>query len=532
MERSLGRDQSNPSETSRKEVKPGDAKKRHTRFSPQSGTDSHQAPDTRQHVWDHAESRNSANLTAGSNGKIPTGFGDLKDHDSGVSEASASDKDKATDLSREIRLQAILDKARPVLPDGVKEHLDTIIKYHEEGNQNKPSDAEYIEAYKQALQKWCPEIWKKYKNVNKFATDGKWDYAKPKSKDGECTFYLPPKTTYPIDILLRGVDETLTMKYGNISLKSHQHFNSDPEARINITARALEMNMELGNVGWKVTKEYPLAYQHQEDCEAGIHQAFNDGSINENTPKDKVIQIGYNYAREQLRKRWEPKNGVPDIFLNTLPGSYFREWDKFKKMKKEVKLEQPLQLTKDKLKKDGPIQISEEGNQILTMKGPVKLGSAECEILLQFLDARREEKRNRKEEGERARREEEENAGTLKVAVLPNKEVWVLPYYFSEGEKTTHSIAARGNPVVWAGEVDIAIDSKGNTKVTKLKGDSGHYLTYNSDPEKQKAIFQFAVSTFRDHGCDTSDVTDVSSMGLMHKVIQSINEIEHDFSRA
>jgi hypothetical protein len=154
-----------------------------------------------------------------------------------------------------------------------------------------------------------------------------------------------------------------------------------------------------------------------------------------------------------------------------MPGSYFREWDKFKKMAKKVELKEPLQLAKnelDKLKKDGPIQISED-NRTLSMKGPVKLGSAECNILLKFLDARAEEGGNK---------------GTLKVGILPNKEIWVLPYYFSGREKTTHSIAARGNPVVWAGEVDIAIDSKGNTEVAKLKGDSGHYLTYNSDPEK------------------------------------------------
>lgn len=150
------------------------------------------------------------------------------------------------------------------------------------------------------------------------------------------------------------------------------------------------------------------------------------------------------------------------------------------------------------------------------MKEPVKLGSDECKVLLKFLAARTEEGGTE---------------GTLKVAVLPSKEIWVLPYYFSGKEKTTHSIAARGNPVVWAGEVDIATDSQGNAKVTQLKGDSGHYLTYNSDPKKQKAIFQFAMSTFRDHGCDTSDVTDVSLMGLMHKKNQIINEIERKFPK-
>jgi hypothetical protein len=322
---------------------------------------------------------------------------------------------------------------------------------------------------------------------------------------------------------LRGVDETLTMKYDAILEKlkkgnDQQNFDADFETRVNITARVLEMNMELGDKGWEVNKEYPLAYEHKKYYEAGIHQAFENGSIDENTPKDEVRQIGYEYARKQLGERCEPKNGVPDIFLNTMPGSYFREWDKFKKMAKKVELKEPLQLAKnelDKLKKDGPIQISED-NRTLSMKGPVKLGSAECNILLKFLDARAEEGGNK---------------GTLKVGILPNKEIWVLPYYFSGREKTTHSIAARGNPVVWAGEVDIAIDSKGNTEVAKLKGDSGHYLTYNSDPEKQKAIFQLAMSTFRDHGCETSDVTDVSLMGLRHKEIQIINEIKHVLSR-
>jgi hypothetical protein len=140
------------------------------------------------------------------------------------------------------------------------------------------------------------------------------------------------------------------------------------------------------------------------------------------------------------------------------------------------------------------------------------LGSVECEILLNFLDARAEEVRK---EGVPA--EEVAKKRMLKVAVLPNKEIWVLPYYFSEREKAKHSIAARGEPVVWAGEVEITIDSENNKKKVKLlKGDSGHYLTYNSNSEKQKEIFQFVVSTFSDHGCDASGVTDVSMMGKRH----------------
>jgi hypothetical protein len=529
-----GRDQSSLSKTSQKEVEPGSAKKWHTRFTEQSGIDSNQSVEccllgALQQVGDRIKGWFSCNnldlvdITIKDVKKIPNGFGKSKCQDTGVSEASMGDKSEATGSSREVALLDILDNVKPVLPDGVKEHLDVVIKYHKKGAENKLSGDEYIEAYKQALKNWCPDIWKKYENVD-FVTSREWDYAKPKykDKDGKWMFYLPSKTDYPKDILLRSVDETLTIKYDDI-LRNHQNFNADLEMRVNIMAKTLEMNMELGDRGWKVTEEYPLAYQYKKDYENGICQAFDNGLINITTSKDEVRQIGYNYAREKLRECSESKDDVPDSFLNTLPGSYFEEWDRFTKMERKVELKEPLQLDKDgplQLDKDGPIKISEDG-QTLSMTGPVKLGSDECKILLKFLDARI------KEGGKE---------GTLKVVILPNKEIWVLPYRFSGKEKTKHSIAAMGNSVVWAGEVDMAIDGEGKAEVTKpkvtaLKGDSGHYRTYNSDPKKQKAIFQFAVSTFRDHGCDTSDVNDVSLMGLRHKENQTTNEIKHELSR-
>jgi len=84
------------------------------------------------------------------------------------------------------------------------------------------------------------------------------------------------------------------------------------------------------------------------------------------------------------------------------------------------------------------------------------------------------------------------------VAVLPNKEIWVLPYRFSGKEKSQHSIVAQGNPCVWAGEVDIE-----GKKVTRMLRDSGHYRT--DEAEKQNDINDFALSAFKAQEHDISE---------------------------
>ena len=48
---------------------------------------------------------------------------------------------------------------------------------------------------------------------------------------------------------------------------------------------------------------------------------------------------------------------------------------------------------------------------------------------------------------------------------------------------------------MWAGEVDIDIQ----TKIAKLKGDSGHYRTYDVG-EIQQDINEFALSAFQQQG--------------------------------
>jgi sugar phosphate permease len=52
------------------------------------------------------------------------------------------------------------------------------------------------------------------------------------------------------------------------------------------------------------------------------------------------------------------------------------------------------------------------------VKEPVKVGTPEFDELMNFLDRRAKEG----EEGDKTRK------STLKAVILPNKEIWVLPY--------------------------------------------------------------------------------------------------------
>ena len=90
------------------------------------------------------------------------------------SKTLSSDNSKTTDLSNEKALQTILNKAKLVLSDGVEDHLKIIIEYHKKGYKDEKANNRYVEAYKQALENWCPEIWEKYKNVGDFVASGKW----------------------------------------------------------------------------------------------------------------------------------------------------------------------------------------------------------------------------------------------------------------------------------------------------------------------------------------------------------------------
>ncbi len=103
----------------------------------------------------------------------------------------------------------------------------------------------------------------------------------------------------------------------------------------------------------------------------------------------------------------------------------------------------------------------------------------------------------------------------LNVVVLPNKEIWVLPATFVEGQKSQHSIIAKGNPCVWTGEVKIE-----GRKVTRMKDQSGHFKTYHYRDAIQKAIEDFALHSFRQQGYEVPEVIERTGKGRGSLVLE------------
>jgi hypothetical protein len=335
-----------------------------------------------------------------------------------------------------------------------KREKDTIKEYLGTGD-NKPSGEAYIASVKKALGILSSDTLDEYNEKGVTFVVNK-DLSYPKAREitaGKWEFHLPANYDYPHGMMLRCIDGILTTE-----LKSAKDVTADPKRRAEIAARAFLTNMKLGEkYGWN-SEHYELAKPYEEDYYHGIREAFQSGSIGKNTSKDDLIQIGHEYAAGKLVERTQPTEDVPRIFLSTLPGSYFEEIERFNKMERKI----------------------QSSDKMIEVKEPVKVGTDKYRELMEVLDARL------REGGAKS---------TLKVVVLPNKEIRVLPYRFSGEEKSQHSIAGKGNPCVWAGEVDIDIQ----TKIAKLKGDSGHYRTYDVD-EIQQAINEFALSAFQQQG--------------------------------
>ena len=182
---------------------------------------------------------------------------------------------------------------------------------------------------------------------------------------------------------------------------------------------------------------------------------------------------------------FEKTKWFPELHEQICPHRFFRhlqypeEYSRWQEMEREIKLikSPKLKSTSTNLKS---VEIRDDG-ATLFVKEPVLVGTDDWIALMTFLE-------NRAEEGGAE--------STLKVAVMPNKDIWALPYRLSENakgkkEKTQHSIVAGGNPCVWAGEVVIK-----NGRLSEMRGDSGHFRTYGSGPDQQDAIFQFALNAF------------------------------------
>lgn len=286
------------------------------------------------------------------------------------------------------------------------------------------------------------------------------------AEKGKWKLNLPTKYEYPMQsVILRCFDEILKVEteyVKDIVLGDEGHQAKIAAGyfltrrRAKIAARVFLTNMMLGEkCGWDI-KGYGLAEKYQEDYNNGIRMDFEKENIKENTSRDVLMEIGNKYASTQLRNSIISRKDVPKIFPSMQPGSYFEE----------------LNIKEREIKHKNPISR-------FLAKEPVKLGSSEFNELMIDLNNRRKTGGNAK----------------LNVVISPEKEIWVLPCYFLDGQKSQHSIVGRGNPCAWAGEVEI----EGN-KVISIKDQSGHYKTYDYYDEKQKAISHFALQTFRDQG--------------------------------
>jgi hypothetical protein len=227
-----------------------------------------------------------------------------------------------------------------------------------------------------------------------------------------------------------------------------------PERRIEIMARVFRANATLSEYGFPI-KGYELAEKYHKDYKDGIRQAFKDGRISKDDPKEKLIKIGHAHAHDKLLESIKPPQDIPRIFPSIYPGGYFDERHRW-----EI----------------------HEGQQ------PVKEGSPEFDAVMKNMETRRQKEEN----------------PVLTANILLNdtgdKEIWVQPYYVTERIRTLHPMNARGNHSIWAGEVEIDYETK---TVLRLKDQSGHFRPFDKDNPDLMA--QFALEEFKKRGYDTSN---------------------------
>ncbi len=212
----------------------------------------------------------------------------------------------------------------------------------------------------------------------------------------------------------------------------------------------------LGEVyGWSI-RGYNLAKEYRKCYYDGIYKAFKKGSINSDTSKNKLRKIGHKYARKKLIDSIAPKPDEAKQFPNMFPAKYFEE---------------RLTAIKERHK-------------------PVRVGTEEFENLTTKMQERKKQGKN----------------GTLIINILLNnilqkEEILAQPYFISFDIKSPHSINSRGNPCIFAGEVEIE-----GKKLLRIKDQSGHFRPVDEDKKDPLHVLNYAVKVFEAQGFDTSEV--------------------------
>jgi hypothetical protein len=388
-------------------------------------------------------------------------------------------REKVTDSFGQRDVSSILKRAKPALPPEAGSVLETIKQYLRD-SENKPSKDEYISAIKKALEILSPETLAEYKNYDiEFVLNDDVNYPTArKTEEGKWKLNLPTKYEYPIQgVLLRCFDEILKVEFayaGDIVRSAGSHAKVAAgvfltSRRAKMAARVFLANMMLGEkYGWDI-KGYELAEKYHQDYYYGICKSFEEELINKNTSKDLLMRIGDKYASRKLLDSIMPTKDVPGIFPSMQPGAYFEE---FNIKEREIKHKKPIVK--------------------FLVEEPIRFGSPKFDTLMEDINMRREK----------------EEDSTLNVVIMSDKAILVLPSYFQGGQRSQHSIVAKGNPCVWAGEIKI----KDNEVIT-IKDRSGHFKTFVCNDQKQKAIDDFALQAFSDQGYNVPPVIERTIKG-------------------
>ena len=353
---------------------------------------------------------------------------------------------------RERELKEILKKAKPGLSPKVKEayyQLEILHRRAEVGDI--VSNDEHGKVFEDLLGYLSPGTLREHKeHGTEFVINPNAELSYPvveKIAEDKCEIKLPLPYKHQIkSLMLRAID---------LLLETEWQLTNDipsPRRRAEIATRVFQANFrlgqgELGRYGFS-TRGYDLAEKYYKDYKDGIRQAFKDGRISKDDPKEKLIEIGHTYAHAKYLESIKPPQGVPCVFPSLQPGAYLEELDIW-----------------------GPGQR------------PMKEESPEFKPWMRTLD-------ERKQRGENF---------SLTVTILPSKEMWVQPYFHTKGLYSGHATTAFGNHCTWAGEADI--DYKTRT-LLRLKDQSGHYKPFNKD--NPGCMIAFALEQFKERGYDTS----------------------------
>ncbi|WP_418124639.1 LysM peptidoglycan-binding domain-containing protein [Variovorax sp. 160MFSha2.1] len=91
------------------------------------------------------------------------------------------------------------------------------------------------------------------------------------------------------------------------------------------------------------------------------------------------------------------------------------------------------------------------------------------------------------------------NEGTIKYAVTPNGDLLVIPKYATNGTEISHAVITKGQPVIAAGEAEIAGNAKSGYIGMNINAHSGHYMNGNTAAQNA-AVEGIAKNAFAKYG--------------------------------